>query len=225
MNVKTSLFINSGFLLLSGLVLMIQENVLLLLSGFFLLFAGISSLLCALGVFEKTPAPVAFKKWVLFRVVFLISMRICPLLGVKKADLAEYFIQVSNTINGKLQGNILLLLPRCLQNSTCKNDVCGDVENCQRCGRCQTDEIVGISPENVTVRMAGGGRQAMNIIEDLKPDGVIAVACEEELAEGINRVWHIPIHALRNLRPNGPCQDTCVDIYKLKDKLEEIAKG
>ena len=67
-----------------------------------------------------------------------------------------------------------------------------------------------------------GGTAARNTIAREKPEIVLSVACERDLAIGISDVSHIPVLGVLNSRPNGPCVNTSVDVKVLSEKLDSI---
>lgn len=70
--------------------------------------------------------------------------------------------------------------------------------------------------------LAAGGRQAVQTVRDPGIDGVIAVACEDELLAGIYKSLPKPVLALINLRPNGPCFNTKVEVKALTEILDQL---
>jgi hypothetical protein len=117
--------------------------------------------------------------------------------------------------------NLILLLPRCLQRAGCAADVAGDIANCKRCGRCKVGDMARIAEaKGIRCAVATGGEQALALVKSDDVHAIIAVACEKELAAGI---WHTmpkPVLAVINLRPNGPCRDTDVDMASVEEALE-----
>ncbi len=118
-------------------------------------------------------------------------------------------------------GELLLLLPSCLQRSGCERSVRAGVENCERCGRCQLGEVLEMAERlGVRVSVATGGELAL---EEARGDGVraiVAVACAKELRVGIFGTWPKAVLAVKNERPHGPCKDTRVDVAALSSALE-----
>jgi hypothetical protein len=55
---------------------------------------------------------------------------------------------------------------------------------------------------------------------DKSVKGLIAVACEKELKEGMFGVFPKAALGVINLRPNGPCTDTDVDLDELRKAIE-----
>ena len=67
-----------------------------------------------------------------------------------------------------------------------------------------------------------GGTLARQIVKKLRPKAVLAVACERDLTSGIQDVYPLPAVGVMNIRPNGPCYNTHVDMEDFKRQLEEI---
>lgn len=118
---------------------------------------------------------------------------------------------------------VVVLLPHCLQNRECARNVLHDLENCARCGRCDLAGILDLR-ERYGVRcvLAAGGRQALRAAKDGAVRGIVAVACEPELLDGIRAVFPIPARAVPNLRPEGPCRNTRVDLNGLEQALKQV---
>jgi hypothetical protein len=49
-------------------------------------------------------------------------------------------------------------------------------------------------------------------VVEKKPDMILAVACERELASGIQDTYPMPVFGILNDRPFGPCYDTDVNM-------------
>lgn len=136
-------------------------------------------------------------------------------------DINNLFVQSSQI--RKKADKIMLLLPHCLQNSECELKITGDITRCKKCGRCTIGAIRELSEEKgVKAIVVTGGTAARNAIAREKPEFVLSVACERDLAIGISDVSKIPVIGVLNQRPNGPCVNTSVDVELLKKKLESI---
>ena len=70
--------------------------------------------------------------------------------------------------------------------------------------------------------MTTGGTAARKAIRDLRPKAVLAVACERDLVSGLADTGRLPVIGIVNIRPNGPCSDTFVDMELLRSKLEGL---
>jgi hypothetical protein len=64
--------------------------------------------------------------------------------------------------------------------------------------------------------VVAGGEKAKEIVVNLSPSGVIAVACESELVKGLQAISRIPVIAVPNRRPKGPCRDTVIDLEEFE---------
>jgi len=136
-------------------------------------------------------------------------------------DINNLFVQSGNI--RKSADKIMLLLPHCLQNSECEMKITGDITRCKNCGRCTIGAIKELSDKTgVQAIVVTGGTAARSAIARIKPELVLSVACERDLAIGISDVSKIPVIGVLNQRPNGPCVNTSVDVELLKEKLDSI---
>ena len=125
------------------------------------------------------------------------------------------------------RGNeLLLLLPHCIQNSDCLYKVTWDkLDNCRLCAKCSIPAIIAIEKEyGVSAVVVSGGTAAREIIRQKKPGCILAVACENDLISGLREVRKIPVIAVLNQRPCGPCRDTTVDVSVIKSYLDRLIK-
>lgn len=159
--------------------------------------------------------------------LFLPLMEIVgKLAGVDKMTVRRSFIEVNNelvcaTIPTPETPKILLLLPHCMQASTCKRRLVMDLSNCGNCGNCQIGNIRAITEKyGIQVCIATGGTIARKIVAEIQPRQIIAVACERDLSSGIQDSYPIPVFGILNRRPYGPCQDTNVPLDSLERTLE-----
>jgi len=98
---------------------------------------------------------------------------------------------------------LLVLVPRCLNR-----------EVFQALGELKAR--YGFTQMTVT-----GGTEARRSIGKLRPQGVIAVACERDLLSGVNDVkGRVPVLAFANRRPEGPCRNTVVDMQKIENGIK-----
>jgi uncharacterized protein len=129
-------------------------------------------------------------------------------LGISRDRVGNSFIKVHNYImtTHAEQLNterLLILLPRCL-------------------GKAARSEITCRAKEyDMHIVTAGGGEEARKAIGQYRPTLILAVACERDLVSGIKDVSEkVPVLAIPNRRPEGPCKNTCLQI----EKFEEILK-
>ncbi|MFH1074229.1 MAG: DUF116 domain-containing protein, partial [Candidatus Firestonebacteria bacterium] len=123
-------------------------------------------------------------------------------------------------------GEILILLPRCMQNSDCKYNVVNNMENCVSCGKCDVKAVrETIAETGVKAAVVTGGTQARALVKKNRPKVIIAVACERELISGIFDVPDCEVVGLINDRPEGPCFNTRVSAAKLKETISGFLEG
>ncbi|MCX5726493.1 MAG: DUF116 domain-containing protein, partial [Candidatus Saganbacteria bacterium] len=142
----------------------------------------------------------------------------------KKESYLRVFVELNNKLVRKEKPKakkMLLLLPHCIQASSCDIRLTFNVLNCKRCGKCEIKDLIQIAEErDLSVFIAAGGSQARRIIKDIKPESVIAAACENDLSSGIVDTYPLPVLGILNERPFGPCLDTRVDLEKVKEAIE-----
>lgn len=159
-----------------------------------------------------------------------LAVKLGGLFGVSRDHIASSFIKVNNALvmaarkKGK-NNSVLILLPRCIQHSKCKQKVEIDINNCKDCGLCDIADIIRICEENkIESFVATGGNLARALIKEKRPSGVIGVACERELLSGIHDTSGLPVIGIPNVRPEGPCIDTRVDLEKLDAAVKSFLK-
>jgi uncharacterized protein len=102
------------------------------------------------------------------------------------------------------QGELLLLIPRCLSKVT-------------------LDGVLGIAGKyGVPVFVATRGQLARRVIRERRPKAVVAVACERDMVSGLHDVaGKIPVLGLTMTLPSGPCKDASLDL----DQLEQWVRA
>ena len=140
----------------------------------------------------------------------------------------ELLIRLNNWITRKRGGRvnrdqILLLLPHCLQNSSCQHNIMNDLNNCRRCGKCDIAELLKLRDKyGIRCAVVGGGRQALACVKDKGIKAVVAVACAKELLDGIRASLPKRVLAVCNTRPHGPCKDTSVNPALVESAIMEL---
>ncbi len=129
-------------------------------------------------------------------------------LGISRDRVGNSFIKVHNRVTTSNADRLnperlLMLLPRCL-------------------GKVARSDLMSRTREyDMRVVTAGGGEEARKAIGQFRPTLILAVACERDLLSGIKDVSErVPVLAIPNRRPEGPCKNTCLQI----EKVEEILK-
>jgi len=164
-------------------------------------------------------------------ILFPLALALGKALHIPKGVIKSSYIEVNNKL---LQSrcyslspeNILILAPHCLQKWDCPYKVTADVSNCRHCGRCDIDQLWKISKDYcVNLAVVTGGTLARKIVIDNKPKAIIAIACERDLTEGILDTNPLPVMGVLNIRPEGPCKNTKVDLVKVIEAIEFFLNG
>ncbi|MDZ4183843.1 MAG: DUF116 domain-containing protein [Desulfuromonadales bacterium] len=164
---------------------------------------------------------------IVVRYLFPAIIAFGRLLGINRDTLQQSFIALNNQLiqAKKLRvpaSRTLLLLPHCIQLFDCAIKITGDVDKCQRCGRCAMNELTGLAAaRGIDIAVASGGTLARKIIVERRPQLIIAVACERDLTAGIRDAYPLPVIGVLNQRPNGPCINTQVVLAELEATLDE----
>ena len=150
------------------------------------------------------------------------------LIGIPKQTVRASFIKVNNELV-RGEGHryppekILLLMPHCIQNSRCKFRLTYDIDNCKRCGECALAGLLDLRDKyGIKLAVATGGTIARRIVVQHRPGLIIAVACERDLASGIQDTHPLPVYGILNSRPFGPCLDTDVALDQVEWAINEF---
>jgi hypothetical protein len=123
-------------------------------------------------------------------------------------------------------GELLLLIPHCLQLQSCERNVRGDIDNCARCGKCPIDGILALRDRyGIRVELVSGGRKAVAAAKSKQIRAVVAVACSKELAAGLKAVFPKATLAITNELPEGPCVNTTVDLDRVEHEVRKLLGG
>ncbi len=145
-----------------------------------------------------------------FPITFLVPivMKIGSYFGISRDRLSNSFVKISNIlIKASTQKvkpeKLLILLPRCLQKSIIQR-------------------ISQFSKRlHIPVFTVPGGEKARQIVYNLRPKAIIGVACERDLLSGIQDISdQIPVIGIPNIRPEGPCKNTIIDIRDFEDAVK-----
>ncbi len=133
-----------------------------------------------------------------------LAFRVGRAVGLSEDRIRNSLLQAGNALvvagnPAAVQETLLIILPRCMHLTI----------------REQLRSLAG--RYGVRLFTAAGGNVARRIIAEQRPQAIIAVACERDLVSGVQEVGnHIPVIALANKRPEGPCQNTLVDLSDLE---------
>ena len=203
--------------------------ILIILSIAFLIYAlgGISSLTVSLISGHN----IAFLSRGRERVAFALlplALRVGDWLGLDKDRIRASFIEVNNQLVSQGQvkvrpDELLILAPVCLQEANCSRKVTHDIRNCRRCGQCPVGDLLGLAQRyGVHLAVATGGTKARQLIKELQPQVVVAIACERDLVSGLQDSRPIVVKGITNQRPHGPCFNTQVDLGEVEATLESF---
>ena len=126
--------------------------------------------------------------------------------GISRDKVGNSFIKVHNFITKSHADRLnpdrlLILLPRCLKKEA------------------KIRLMEKADGDAVKVLTVAGGEQARDAIREYRPTLILALACERDLMSGIKDVAErVPVLALPNKRPEGPCKNTDFS----SEELEEI---
>ncbi|WP_425061038.1 hypothetical protein SCACP_18050 [Sporomusa carbonis] len=196
--------------LLAALILAVASGV----SGIILAILGFPTL----GIFQGLA-------WSAVNLLFPMAICVGKLFDFDKERVERSFIEVSNhlirqkhiTVN---PNKLLILTPHCMQQETCPHKITRDVSNCRRCGNCQIGDLSKLA-DNYGVHLAivTGGTLARRVVKTIRPQAVLAIACERDLTSGIQDVFPLPVIGVLNERPFGPCCNTRVDLDKVEQAI------
>jgi uncharacterized protein len=197
---------------------------------FVLMGTGVLAIVIMLIRSKSIPSLESFTR-IANEILFPITLITGRVAGISKDKILRSYIEVNNNlVKSKklvLEGRqILILLPHCLQDSECPHKITMDITNCQHCGKCCIADIIDLGEKYHTViKVATGGTLARKFIEESKPRGVVAVACERDLSMGIQDASSLPVIGVLNCRPYGPCFNTSVELDKVEEAIKTISKG
>lgn len=146
--------------------------------------------------------------WILLDMIFGGVFRLSRLLGISRDKMGNSFVRAYNEISKAIKERgkkekLLILLPRCLTKEQIK----------------EINSLKDIYP--IFIHTVSGGELARKRIKELRPTAVIGVACERDLVSGIKDVGKgISLIGIPNIRPEGPCKNTLINMKELIDAIE-----
>lgn len=215
------IFIIIAFLLIIGLVL--------LFTGFFI----INKMIVNDKETKCMPDKTGFDNLLIsiaLRFFMPFILFVSSIFNYEKEDIRRVYIKANNEYVLSRRKKVspkklLVILPHCLQSSKCRYRIREGLNDCHQCGTCSLGQIKKLVGKNgIVVGLATGGTSARKTIKDLKPELVIAVACERDLSSGIMDVNRLPVYGILNTRPNGPCKDTFVNVEEIESMVKHFTK-
>ena len=118
-------------------------------------------------------------------------------------------------------GQLLILCPRCLQNSDCPCNIVKDVANCRHDHKCKVGDLIDLADKHdCRIVFATGGQLALHEVKSDEIHAVVAVACTKELRQGILAAFPKAVIGIPNTCPHGPCTDTDVDLDDVERAIQ-----
>lgn len=157
----------------------------------------------------------------LINLFFVIVIEVSKLIFISNQRLIYLHIKINNFILKKRwikihTNKLLILAPHCLQSLECHQNVIIDIKNCQGCGKCNLKDLLEIYYQyQIPLFVVTGGSIARQKISEGNYQGIIAIACEKEIEEGIRNSFPLPVFAIINEKPYGPCIHTKIDTKKI----------
>ena len=197
----------------------------LLLFGLALVFCGLLAGALALdGLNWRLPFLHRLRgamNWVLFPLMRLAGI----VLRIPKSKVRLAFIRLNNDLAKVSQTRckpeeLLILLPHCIQKSSCPHRLTHNIQACTRCGACTVGPLLELADRyGVEVVIVPGGTVARQMVRDKRPKCLIAVACHRDLTSGVRDVAALPVYGVVNQRPFGPCINTSVDVAQIEKAI------
>ncbi|SKA96322.1 hypothetical protein SAMN02745704_02715 [Paucidesulfovibrio gracilis DSM 16080] len=194
--------------------------------GAVMLLIGWAALGLVVNVWTGRPMPGTGRlRGITVKLFLPLMVLLGKAVGISKERVRSSFINVNNEMvlsgTGRYRPDqILLLMPHCLQNSRCDMRLTYDINNCKRCGKCPLKGLLELHDKyGVHLAIATGGTVARRIVVQKRPRMIIAVACERDLSSGIQDTYPLPVYGVLNERPNGPCLDTTVSLFRVEQAI------
>jgi uncharacterized protein len=200
-----------------------------LVIGCIIVLVGLASLSLILSVrFGKTLPFFSRMRGMTVKLFLPFMTLLGQAIGISKNKVRSSFVEVNNELVLRTAGRykpeeMLLLMPHCLQNSKCKRRLTYSIYNCKRCGKCPINDLITLSERySIYLAIATGGTIARRIVIQRLPKMIVAVACERDMASGIQDTYPLPVYGVLNSRPHGPCLDTQVSIESVERAIRRF---
>jgi hypothetical protein len=164
-------------------------------------------------------------RWLLLKVYMPLILIAGKFLHISKKKIERTFLDINNQMVLAMRSRLnpdrlLILMPHCIQYEDCKIKVTKEVTNCVSCGKCEIADLLAIQEEyGVNLFVYTGGTVARRKVGELRPDAVVAVACERDLISGVQDAFPLPVYGIVNKRPMGYCTETGVAIADVKEAV------
>ncbi|WP_366921592.1 DUF116 domain-containing protein [Metallumcola ferriviriculae] len=218
------LFLNNGSLF-NQIVLVLMGS--LILMGLGVVGFGVVVLVITLWSHKSFPS-LQNLIYTATNLLFPVALQLGKMVGIDADKIKSSFIAVNNQLvdNRDIQvvaSQVMILAPHCLQNADCPHKITIDVNNCRRCGKCPIDDLHDIKERyGVHFVVATGGTLARRFVKEIRPRAVVAIACERDLTSGVQDVNPLPVIGVLNIRPQGPCYNTRVNLDQVEDAIRQF---
>ncbi len=210
------------------LVLLVLASLVIVLAG--IVTCGIIGIVLTIWS-ARTITIISWKRLIraTMHLLFPIVLLLGRMLGINQERVRSSFIEVNNQmIRARREqapaNQVLLLAPHCLQNSECPHKITLDPDNCELCGQCQVADLIAIREQyGVQLAFATGGTLARHFVQVYRPRAIVAIACDRDLASGIQDASPLPVLGVLNERPNGPCFNTRVNLQDVAAAIQFFA--
>jgi hypothetical protein len=178
----------------------------------------------------KTITPLQPLMRVAISWLFPMAIGLGHIFKINTDKIKSSFIAVNNQLVRIKELNInpnqlLVLAPHCLQKNSCPYKITTNINNCKRCGQCPVDKLLDIREKyGVHIGLATGGTLARKYVKEYRPKAIVAIACERDLASGIQDSNPIPVLGVLNERPYGPCFNTQISLPRLEEAITYFIK-
>lgn len=198
-------------------------------TGIFI-FTGLG-ILSMVGAILGVPGLSFLQKrtYALINLLFPIAIMLGKVFGLDRRKIESSFIAVSNQIIHHRHikvtpDKLLVVTPHCLQLASCPHKITRDpMGNCKRCGACDIGALVKMAEEmGFHFFVVTGGTLARQTVKNIRPKVVMAIACERDLTSGIQDVYPLPAVGVLNIRPNGPCYNTHIDVELVRQEIKNL---
>jgi uncharacterized protein len=133
--------------------------------------------------------------------------------------------QIRPSFEARRARKALLLLPHCIQASSCKAEIVQDLGHCYSCGRCPAGDVLAHSlAHKWNVRLSNRSHKAYREAREFKPDLIVAVSCADRLLKGLIKLPEVPCYVIPLQLPHGMCVDTTFHVPHLQAAMEYLVE-
>jgi len=216
-----------GFLISALLIINFERNIINLLIATIIFIAFTFPLFLITLLILSIKGRFRINRWLESKILKTLELS-CELIygifGKKLVNMQESFVHLNNTsvllrVKPTKSEDILILLPHCLQGEDCIHRITKSIELCQKCGKCLFSRIRSMVENKYKASVVPGGSIAREVVIQVKPKLVIAVACERDMTSGILDTLPLPVYGVLIDKPFGYCKKTVLNLNKLLEAL------